>query len=343
MTPHIYWSRHYDEFQLIRDGAAERPDWYTGHNYHRSDLFGMNLNMQYASDWGITNFGGEFRNEGILSNVLGHEMEEAIGKYTKADNRSSMSYFLEHNFIFNRLTFTMGGLLYHHSSLVNQYGFYPAFNASFRATRQLTLFSSWNRATRMPTFTDLYYTTDTHTGNKQLKPEESESLEGGIRLNHPIVKGDMTLFYMIGKNMIDWVKPSADALWESKNHTRIHKNGFETNLRIDLNEWLGETQPLTSLNMGYMYLNQKKADDELISNYTLNHLRHKFTMGLFHRVIKNLTLSWHFRWQDRAGSYVRYVNGKAGEVADYAPFAILDLKASYQIKQESCSYMQIIY
>ena len=61
--PQLYWNRHYDTFQLIREG--------TNHNYHRTDVFGANLTFQYASQLGITSFGGEFRNEGIVSNVLG--------------------------------------------------------------------------------------------------------------------------------------------------------------------------------------------------------------------------------------------------------------------------------
>ena len=331
MMPHIYWSRHYDEFQLIRDGTPDRPAWYTDHNYHRSDLYGMNLIMQYASEWGITSFGGEFRNEAILSNVLGNPMKDAIGKYTRSDNRSSISYLLEHNFIFRHLTFSMGGLLHHHTAITDQYGFYPALNASLRATSQLTLYASWNKATRMPTFTDLYYTTATHIGNSNLKTEESEALETGIRFTQPVVKAYLTAFYMKGSNMIDWVKSSPEALWESTNHTRIHKKGIEANLQLDLMEWLGQDQPFTAMNAGYMYMQQERVDDALISNYTLNHLRQKFTAGLHHRLWGSLSFSWHFRWQERAGSYVRYSDGQPGKKVDYTPYSILDLKAVYQL------------
>ena len=123
LTPHIYWSRHYDEFQLIREGTPDKPSWYTDHNYHRSDVFGMNLNMQYASRFGITSFGGEFRNEGILSNVLGNAMEEPIGKYTKSDNRTNISYYAEHNFILNRITLSLGGLINYNTAVTDKFDF----------------------------------------------------------------------------------------------------------------------------------------------------------------------------------------------------------------------------
>lgn len=331
VIPHIYWSRHFDEFQLIREGTPDVPDWYKDHNYHRSDVFGMNLNMQYASRWGITGFGGEFRNEGILSSVLGKPMEEKIGKYTQSDNRTHISYFLEHNFIFNRLTFSVGGLLSHNTAVVNKFDLYPALNASYRLSDKLRCYASWNKATRMPTFTDLYYTTKTHIGNSNLASEQSEAFETGAKYTHPVVKGSLAAFYMKGRNMIDWVKPSPDALWESRNHTKLNTKGFEANLGLDLKQWFGVDQPFRAFHMGYMYLRQNRVEDELISNYTLNHLRHKFTAGLHHDVVRNLTLSWNFRWQDRVGSYVQYVGLQPGERVKFTPFALLDVKASYSL------------
>mgnify|MGYP000844625084 FL=1 len=332
MTPHLYWSRHYDVFQLIREGSSNIPSWYTNHNYHRSDVFGMNLHMQYASQLGITSFGGEFRNEGILSNVLGITMEEPIGKYTKSDIRTNISYFAEHNFILDRITISLGGLLNYNTAVADRFDFYPAINGSLRATDQLSFYGSWNKATRMPTFTDLYYTTATHIGNSNLEAELSEAFEVGAKFNNSVVGGSIATFYMEGKNMIDWVKPSPEALWESTNHTQINKIGMEISLSFDLKEWFGYNQPLSAFNAGYMLLDQERVKDDLISNYTLNHLRHKFTAGLHHDLIKNLSLSWNFRWQERNGSYVQYADLKPGERVEYTPFSILDVKANYKMR-----------
>lgn len=331
VVPHFYWSRNYDEFQLFREGTPNVPAWYTDHNYHRSDVFGMNLHMQYASRWGITGFGGEFRNEGILSSVLGKPMEDTIGKYTFSDNRTNMSYFLEHNFIIDRFTLSVAGLLNHNTAIPNQFTLYPAVNASYRPDPSVRLYASWNKATRMPTFTDLYYTTATHIGNSNLEAETSEAFEAGVKLTRRVVSGSLSAFYMKGSNMIDWVKADPDDKWESRNHTRINKRGFEANVQIDLQEWLGTRQPLLSLNAGYMHLHQNRVADDLISNYTLNHLRHKFTVALHHRVVENITLSWNFRWQERAGSYVQYVGLQPGEQVPFTPFGLLDVKASWSL------------
>lgn len=328
--PHIYWSRHYDEFQLYRDGTPDVPATYKGHNYHRSDVFGMNLNMQYASRWGITSFGGEFRNEGIMSNVLGKPMEDTIGKYTRSDSRTNISYFLEHNFIFNRFTLSVGGLLNHNTAVVDKFNLYPALNASYRPSKSLKLYASWNKATRMPTFTDLWYTTSTHTANSHLEAETSEAFETGLKYIHPVIKGSIAAFYMKGRNMIDWVKTSPDALWESRNHTKINTKGLDATVGLDLKEWFGTSQPFHSFSIGFMVLDQNMVESGLISNYVLNPLRYKFTAALHHDVLKNLSLSWNFRWQEREGSYVQYVDSQSGERVDFTPFSLLDVKASYR-------------
>lgn len=331
--PQIYWNRHFDEFQLIREGTPNVPEWYQDHNYHQGDVFGMNLNMQYASQWGITGFGGEFRNESILSSVLGKPMENAIGKYTHSDSRSNISYYLEHNFIVDKLTFSLGGLLNHNTTIPDKYTFYPAVNSSFRFNPNLSAYGSWNKATRMPTFTDLYYTDKTHKGNSSLVAEHSEAFELGLKYKNKMMNGYLTAFLMKGKNLIDWVKENPDDLWESANLTRIDKKGLEAGMSFNLKSVWGTGQPLREFSIGYMFLDQKVIESDLISNYALNHLRHKLTASLHHQIIENLTISWNFRWQDRAGSYIQYVDLQPGERMDYKPFAILDAKANYKFNR----------
>jgi iron complex outermembrane receptor protein len=112
----------------------------------------------------------------------------------------------------------------------------------------------------------------------------------------------------------------------------VNKKGVETNLQFDLKELLGHKLPFHSLNLGYLYLDQNMVDDELISNYTLNHLRHKFTANLQHDVVRNLSMTWNFRWQERTGSYLKYVEAQPTEITRYKPFSLLDLKVNYQLR-----------
>ncbi len=330
--PQLYWNRHNDCFQLIREGTSNVPDWYTNHNYHQTDVFGTNLTFQYASKLGITSFGGEFRNEGIMSNVLGKPLDEPIGNFTKSDNRTAINYFAEQNFLFKNVTLSVGGLLNYNTAIPNKFAFYPAINSSYRIHPNLSLYASWNKATRMPTFTDLYYTTKTHIGNSDLESEQSEAFEAGVKLSNRMVRANLAAFYMKGRNLIDWVKPTEEALWESRNHSKVNKKGVETNLHFNLKELLGQGLPFQSLNLGYLYLHQNMVDDALISNYTLNHLRHKFTANLQHDVVRNLSMTWNFRWQERTGSYLKYVDAQPTEITRYKPFSLLDVKVNYQLR-----------
>lgn len=340
IIPHIYWSRHYDEYQLIRDETPNVPDWYKGHNYHRSDVFGMNLNMQYASRWGITGFGGEFRNEGILSSGLGKPMEKAIGRYTNSDNRSNISYYLEHNFILDRFTLSLGGLLNHNTSIIDKFSFYPSVNATYRTKNGFNFYTSWSKSTRMPTFTDLYYNAGKHQGNSQLKPELIQSLEGGTKYHTQYFDGTFTTYFNYGENLIDWEYWENDDKWHAVNlpeGEKLKTFGVETHLTFRLDKIFSKAQPLRSLQIGYAYLTQdftENNDKEVnnpVSMYVRNYLKHKFTAGLSHNIAKNLSLSWHLRWQDRAGYYLQENGTGVKERTPYKSFSLLDIKATYKL------------
>ncbi len=330
--PAVYWSRHYDCFQLFRDGTPDIPSWYVAHNYHRSDVYGANLNIQYTSKWGITSLGSEFRNEGILSSVLGKTMNEPDGKYTKADDRTNISFALEHNLLLPRFTLTAGLLANYKTQLRGAYKFYPSINVSYRVLDNLKTYASWNKATRMPTFTDLYYTTATHIGNTDLKPETSEAFELGVKYDTWCLGFYATAYLMKGDNIIDWVKPDVDAKWESRNITELDKKGLETGVRLTLHELIPVLPERTVLHASYMRLHQDKSSGDLISNYALNYLRDKVSLKLEHPILKNITASWNFRWQKRMGGYTRYENGLQGEFTHYQPFSTLDCRINWQVK-----------
>jgi len=131
---------------------------------------------------------------------------------------------------------------------------------------------------------------------------------------------------MKGIHLIDWVKQNPDSLWESRNLTDLYKVGFETNFALNVSKIFPQI-PVTQLYAGYMFMHQTKDANGLISNYVMDYLRHKFTLGLSHPIYKNLNADWQFRWQDRAGSYIAYLNNQStGIETPYHPFSLLDVK-----------------
>ncbi|GHU82823.1 hypothetical protein FACS189415_3930 [Bacteroidia bacterium] len=330
-TPQIYWNRHFDSFHLFRPGTPDIPSWYTNPNYHRTDVFGANLNTQYKWQAGITNIGGEIRNEGVYSSVLGKPLTMPEGKYTHSDNRTNISYFLEHNFLLDKFTLGFGLLANYNTAFADDFNFYPNINAAYWVTEHFKLFASWNNATRMPTFTDLYYKGATHKGNSDVQPEKSEAFELGVKYNHPSISVSANGYYMKGKNLIDWVKERPEDLWESRNLTDLDKLGFETNVSLRFNQWIPQLST-TQLNLGYAFMNQSKDAGNLISNYVLDYLKHKFTAGLSHPIYKGLSADWQFRWQEREGAYTQYIDYKAATEIGYPAFSVLDVKLKWQVK-----------
>lgn len=320
--PQVYWNRHHDRFELIRGGSS---------NYHRTDVYGSNLNLQYSSKYGITSLGAELRNESILSNVLGKEMNKPEGKYTKSDDRTNISYALEHNLILDKITMTVGLLTNYNTSLNGKYKIYPSINLNYKFINNWKVYISWSKATRMPTFTDLYYTQATHIGNSRLKPERTESFEIGFKYTNYFLSAYITGYITDGKNLIDWVKDKPEDKWRSENLTKINKKGIELGSKISFEE-IDPFFKNTILQLGYTRLHQNKNSNELISNYVLNYLRDKFTSQLRHPIYKNVSANWSFRWQKRMGTYLKYENLKPTSQKTYPTFSTLDLKIDWKLK-----------
>lgn len=334
IAPKVYWTRHFDRYELFRSDPAA---WYTGHNYHETEVFGANLNATTEWSLGRTTAGVEFRNEGVRSNVLGKLMDEPKdvpfekdAKYLKSDNRTNISYFLEHNIMTQRFTLSGGVLANYNTGLNEKMRLYPGVDVSYRIGSDTRLYGSWNRALRMPTFTDLYYESKIILGNANLKPEESEAFEVGVKYNTYFLRAYVAGFYRKGKDMIDWVKKNPEDIWESRNLTEVNNRGIEANVSFLPQELFGNKFFIRKIDIGYAYISQEKDSENYISNYALDYLKHKFTAQVSHTLWRSVTASWHLRWQDRAGSYTKYVDLQPAYEEPYAPYCVIDLKLNWQ-------------
>ncbi len=323
--PSFYWNRHYDKFELIKNSGQS--------NNHRSDVLGSNLNMQYHSKLGLTNFGLELRNESILSNVLGLMMSSPIGDYTKKDNRLNLSYMLQHNIKYKGFTMAMGVLGFENTSFKQAFKLYPSLSVDYKINNNINVFSYYSQSSRLPTFTDLYYTTKTHIGNTDLKQEESESVELGSKYRNRYFLSYVSGFWLGGKNMIDWVKKNPDDKWESKNITKMSKFGLEVGVKLFLNEMISSLKYPTTLKIDYSRMHQEVIDNGYISNYALNYLRDKLTAQLYLPLYKDkLSTTVSFRYQKRMGQYLKYEDLKPTQKVDYPAFTTMDISLNYNLK-----------
>lgn len=322
-VPIVYWNRHHDQFDLTKDSEKNR-------NYHRNDTYGANLILMYRSKLGTTSLGGELRREDIMSTVLGEEMAKPHRKYTHYDDRTNSSVALEHTLNLEKVVLSAGVLMNHNTLLDGEYKFFPSVSATYRPTTKFSISSSWTKSTRMPTFTDLYYTTETHNGNSGLRPEMSESLELGFKYRNSFVSAYLTGFLLWGSDMIDWVKVGDK--WASWNLTEVNTQGVEMGVRFRLSDIAPTLGENASLSLDYARMHQSSDTHDMVSMYSLAYLRDKFTATFNHQIYKGLSAGWYFRFQKRMGLYEVYENLKKTGESPYPAFSTLDLRLNYKYK-----------
>ena len=225
----------------------------------------------------------------------------------------------------------MGVVANMNTALDSRFRWYPGVDVSYRPTQHWLFTASWNKAFRMPTFTDLYYKSPTTEGNIGLKPEQTQSYMLAAKYHTAAFNATVRGFIHRGKDMIDWVMYSADDKYHAANF-RLNNVGVEMLTNISFPQIFGSQSFLQTLSLGYTYIHQKRFDDVAVfkSNYALDYLRHKFTARLSHRIVSHLSASWNLRWQDRLGGYLEYVDAKpTGNLIDYKPYAVLDLKVQW--------------
>lgn len=333
-APQVSWLRNVDHFQLVRHSSV-------GENFHRGDVFAAGVNAW--TDWslGRTALGGEVRDEGIYSTNLGHLADEALqpgipggngARYTKRDDRTNVSFHLEHNVFLGPVTVSAGVLAEHNSAIDYRFRFYPGVDVSCRPARAWILYASFNRSLRLPTFTDLWYKSPTQEGNAGLRPEECSAFRLGADFHMAGVSVKAKAHYVRGTNMIDWVMRSPDDIFHATNF-QLDNYGIGADLSLRPTAWWGERFPVESLDLSYAWLSQHRRDGEpyFKSNYALEYLRHKFVARFTHAVCTRLSASWSLRLQQREGTYLVYEDLKpTGELRPYGTHALLDLRVQWR-------------
>ena len=330
LKPSIYWNHSYDRFELFRDAAEKYP-----FNYHRTDIFGVNLNGYF--DWilGRTAVGAELRNEDLLSGNLGepldnsHHISGTDRYYDHGINRTNISFVVEHNILLRRFTLSAGLVAVKNSWNGMNMKVYPGIDASYRIGDSFKIFANYNTSLRMPSVTELYYSVGGHVADKNLKPEEISSVEAGVKYADHGITTQASVYHNNWKNMIYWIRYTADgpdAPWQSVNFTEVKATGFQAQLTLNFRQIVPTQRILKSFNASYNYLFQDKdIDSSVESKYSLEYLRHKLVANLQLNIVSRLDLGINFRWQDRRGIYTDF----DGTVKEYSPYSVVDARLSW--------------
>ena len=315
IAPQFYYNKFKDHYQLIRGKAGAAA----GENYHDLDVYGGGLNANMAWALGKTAVGFDISKECIYSTALGEELAEKDYKdisgsdrqYTRKGERTNTNIMLEHNFIFGGFTLSAGVLANKNTGLDNDFRFYPGVDMSYRPNDNWKFYASWNKALRMPTYTDLYISNAVQQGDINLNPEKNSTFKVGTQYRQTGFAATVSGFYAHGTNMIDWVQTSVTEQKDSKYHVmnigKLNNMGYNVDATIYMRE-LVPNSFITRIKLGYAYIYQdhKTETNILKSLYALEYLKHKAVFGLDHQIWNKLSASWSVRWQQRMNGYHPY-------------------------------------
>ncbi|ROH99652.1 TonB-dependent receptor plug domain-containing protein [Chryseobacterium daecheongense] len=282
LNSNVYWRRGQDMYLFNR----EKPEIYR--NMHIGNNVGGEVNSSYSWGLGTTGLGVELRKEFLASNNLGDR------------NRFVSQVFFEHHFslLENKLNISPGVSWANYSKEGNF--FYPGLDIGYNADQNNKFYGNISKVYRVPTFTDLYYSSKTEQGNAELLPENAVSAEVGYQFQNARLLAKISGFMRNSNNSIDWIKKSLeDPIWYAQNVGEIDTKGVEVELNHKVLDWL-------RYSAGYTYLDTSfKESDGVVSRYVLDNLKHQFVAKLETRFLTYFTNEFVYRYNERVnqGSY----------------------------------------
>jgi len=276
-----HWQRHKDDF--ILDNA--RPNWYR--NRHTTGSRGLELQTVLKSRFGATSLGGEIAGEDIKSSNLGDHSRTRRGVFFEQELRPVKNLLLVPGFSF-----------YYYSDW--DWQMWPGLDVGLKLTETLRSFCSVGRSFRVPTYTELFYSSPANAGNRNLKPEQAWQYESGLRWRKYFFAGEIAVFRRHGRHLIDWVRYNTDEPWQALNIAQRMTNGAEISLAI-YPQRIKKDSPIREIQLSYSYLDSDKDAGPYTSKYSLDYLRQQFILKINHRWFYNIKQYWQLRYEERSG------------------------------------------
>lgn len=288
LKPRMYWRRNQDEYIYVR----QDPSIYR--NLHLTNKVGAELNAAYTSNLGVTGFGIDMAKVSLSSNNLGQR------------NRFMTTLFVEHRFKFlqDQLDVTPGVAVNYFSDF--KFRAFPGMDIGYKLNDQLKLYGNVGYTYRIPTYTDLYYSSPTELGDENLVPEEAIAEELGLKYIANAFSASVAFFNRDSKKLIDYIKENEADKWQATNIRELNTKGFEfdTNYNFKIGEFS------QSINLSYTFLEDDvKALQANFSRYSINSLKHHVASRLSTSFIKNVSQSIVYKYAERT-------NGESYSVVD---------------------------
>ena len=307
LKPKLYWKRNQDMYVYLR----QDPSVYR--NLHISNKVGVEINASTSNLLGNLGLGFDLSKVYLESNNLGER------------KRTMLNMFIEQQVKLNndKIDFTPGVAitffsdvstkLNYQNNFFNNLFFYPGMDLGYRLDNNLKLYTNIGFTYRIPTYTDLFYTSPTTLGNENLKLEKALTKEIGLKYLKDDFNFNFSLYQRDASDIIDYVRNNESEPWQANNIREINTNGFELNMGYKF--YLGSFR-MQTINIGY-----SNIDDELLetdfafSRYALNTLKNQ------------ITGTYTFEINEKIYSTVAYKNAERSNEEKYT---IIDFKTSYK-------------
>ncbi len=311
LSSSVSYRKNYDHFELIRTNSDYD-------NYHMTNNLWAELNADYSWAAGQTTVGADYTYNQIWSTNLGIESESPNGIYTHTDDRNAGNYYLRHTKGWGR--FSLSGSA---GVSTSQYGTAPMWGVSgrYRIAKGWIVEAGANESMRLPTFTDLYYSSMTNIPNPDLEPETAVTYRVVSRFDRDRWSSNIQLYMRDGRNLIDWTHAPDDeeGVYYSRQITELKTWGAE---------WSGSYRVggfVEALTASYGYITQDKESGEVISLYAQNYMRNKVAASLTLRLSPTITWVTTASYYDRIGNYT----DASGATVAYSPYALLDSRVTW--------------
>ncbi len=314
LKPKLYWKRNQDMYIYLRHD----PSVYR--NLHISNKVGVEINASTSNLLGNIGLGLDLSKVFLESNNLGERKRTMLNMFVeqqvKLNNDKidltpgvAITYFSD-----------VSTKLNYQNNLFNNLFFYPGIDLGYRLDNTLKLYTNIGFTYRIPTYTDLYYTSPTTLGNENLKLEKALTKEIGLKYLKDDFNFNFSLYQRNASDIIDYVRNNETEPWQASNIREINSSGFELNIGYKF--YLGSFR-MQTINIGY-----SNIDDELLetdfafSRYTLNSLRNQ------------ITGTYTFEINDKIYSTVAYKNAERSNEEKYT---VIDFRTSYKLDKFTLS------
>ena len=305
----------------------DRYDWTRGEAMNRHVTDNVGARLWIDRDWaaGTTSLGGDYAYNHIYSTNLGEPLPHSHGDYTRAAARHTGNVWVRHGKRWRRFELNASA-----GASVTPYGASAlwSLSAGYAPLDGLHIGAGVFQSMRLPTFTDLYYTSPAQINNLGLTPERAVTCRLGADYAKNGWRVGVQGYYRAGRDIIDWVwREDMGDKWHSEQTSRLDTYGVEFSGGYSAGKGF-----LRRVALLYGYTATDRNAD-IVAKSAMDFMRHKAALSVGVHFLRRVSLTLTGSVYDRNGNYTHYpVPGDPSqtEIRDYRPYFLLDGRLAWE-------------